>query len=93
MSFKWYDVDGVDRPLRLSDEHAKQIGATLHVPEEGPLGDLPESAYADDAVDVPPADTAPKTGSKAALVAEAERLGLPTAGTKADLEARIAEAP
>ena len=40
--------------------------------------------------DEPEADSGPKPGTKAALVAEAERLGLDTAGTKAELEARIA---
>lgn len=28
---KLYDVEGHDRPLRLSDEHAEVIGATEHV--------------------------------------------------------------
>lgn len=32
MSFKQYDVDGYDTPLRLSDEHAEAIGAVVHVP-------------------------------------------------------------
>lgn len=31
MSFKLYDVEGHDRPLRLSPEHAEAIGATPHV--------------------------------------------------------------
>lgn len=75
MSFKMYDVEGVGHPLRLSPEHAEQIGATEHV-----------SADTD-----PEADGDPKPGTKAALVAEAERLGLATDGTKAELEARIAE--
>lgn len=76
MTFNLYDVEGVDHPLRLSPEHAKTIGATKHVP-----------ADTDDEAD----DGDPKPGTKAALVAEAERLGLATDGTKADLEARIAE--
>lgn len=91
MSFQLYDVDGVDRPLRLSADHAEQIGATLHKQAED-AGDPP----ADDDLTVVTDDQVtddPKPGTKAALVAEAERLGLPTDGTKADLEARIAEAP
>lgn len=30
---KLYDVEGYERPLLLSDEHAEQIGATAHVVE------------------------------------------------------------
>lgn len=37
-------------------------------------------------------DGGPKPGSKAALVEQAEELGLSTDGTKAELEARIADA-
>lgn len=34
---KLYDVEGYDRPLLLSEEHAEQIGATEHVePEDKP---------------------------------------------------------
>lgn len=40
----------------------------------------------------PVESTVPKPGSKDALVAEATALGLSTEGTKAELEARIAEA-
>lgn len=29
---KLYNVEGVDRPLRLSDEHAERIGAKLYEP-------------------------------------------------------------
>lgn len=37
------------------------------------------------------AEDAPKPGTKAALVEEAKRLGIPTEGTKDEIEARIVE--
>jgi hypothetical protein len=33
---KLYDVDGYDKPLRISDEHAALIGATEHVMRSKP---------------------------------------------------------
>jgi hypothetical protein len=33
---KWYDVEGYDRPLLLSPEHAEQLGAKEYAPTERP---------------------------------------------------------
>jgi hypothetical protein len=42
--FGYYDVKGVDRPLLLSDEHAKEIKAKPHGEAEEPKATPTKSA-------------------------------------------------
>lgn len=55
------------------------------------LGSIIRDAVVDDEPSSA-AEAEPRPGSKAALQAEAESLGLPTDGTKTELEERILEA-
>lgn len=45
-----YDVDGYDRPLLLSEEHAEAIGATLHQPSEQPKANAAVAEWRDYAI-------------------------------------------
>jgi len=63
--------------------NGERLGSIIREPSRAAVQDAPAS-------EPKPAPAKPPT--KAELVAEAEYLGLPTDGTKAELEARIAQA-
>lgn len=63
-----YDVPGYDRPLRLSEEHAELLGATLHAEVQPPARNASAQEWRDYATSRGVAPEALEGMTRAALI-------------------------
>jgi len=71
MSFKYYDVEGYENPLQLSEEHAELIGATEHTDALiVPGKNAPKASWVDYAVAVGGDPVLAEASTKADLIEE-----------------------